>query len=340
MLWCRTACGYMWITRSPSTYPQKSRRRWRAGPRPASVAPMNDYEPIPGEPTATMFQSLEQIRRQTLQRCTATVGQSDRQLLFGMTTALELQGVPVPSHCNLDTAALHVTVQTRSGRPHIRPLKSVPVIVHIWSHCTPQSLIHISNGVHALHVFHVWAQLSPYLSTEDLVVLGDSILTMLVRNGAPDADKLYLELQRFIKEMPPFRGKSICRQAMTLVRPNIRSPAESSLRLGVQRHGIPDGRCNVVVPGITFRSGAAISLDIAWVEFKVGVEYDGDHHRTDKVQWRRDNEKKRERLRAHGWILIIVTAQNLIDEMSIAELALRIARRLAERGASRSSQSA
>lgn len=300
---------------------------------------MNDYEPIPGEPTATMFQSLEQIRRQTLQRCTATVGQSDRQLLFGMTTALELQGVPVPSHCNLDTAALHVTVRTRSGRPHIRPLKSVPVIVHIWSHCTPQSLIHISNGVHALHVFHVWAQLSPYLSTEDLVVLGDSILTMLVRNGAPDADKLYLELQRFIKEMPPFRGKSICRQAMTLVRPNIRSPAESSLRLGVQRHGIPDGRCNVVVPGITFRSGAAISLDIAWVEFKVGVEYDGDHHRTDKVQWRRDNEK-RERLRAHGWILIIVTAQNLIDEMSIAELALRIARRLAERGASRSSQSA
>lgn len=122
MLWCRTACGYMWITRSPSTYPQKSRRRWRAGPRPASVAPMNDYEPIPGEPTATMFQSLEQIRRQTLQRCTATVGQSDRQLLFGMTTALELQGVPVPSHCNLDTAALHVTVRTRSGRPHIRPL--------------------------------------------------------------------------------------------------------------------------------------------------------------------------------------------------------------------------
>lgn len=224
------------------------------GPRPANVAPMNDYEPIPGEPTATMFQSLEQIRRQTLQRCTATVGQSDRQLLFGMTTALELQGVPVPSHCNLDTAALHVTVRTRSGRPHIRPLKSVPVIVHIWSHCTPQSLIHISNG-------------------------------------APDADKLYLELQRFIKEMPPFRGKSICRQAMTLVRPNVWSPAESSLRLGVQRHGIPDGRCNVVVLGITFRSGAAISLDIAWVEFKVGVEYDGDHHRTDKVQWRRDNEK-------------------------------------------------
>ncbi len=87
-------------------------------------------------------------------------------------------------------------------------MKSVPVIVHIWSHCTPQSLIHISNGVHALHVFHVWAQLSPYLSTEDLVVLGDSILAMLVRNGAPDADKLYLELQRFIKEMPPFEEKA------------------------------------------------------------------------------------------------------------------------------------
>ena len=155
---------------------------------------------------------------------------------------------------------------------------------------------------------------------------------MLVRNGAPDADKLYLELQRFIKEMPPFRGKSICRQAMTLVRPNIRSPAESSLRLGVQRHGIPDGRCNVVVPGITFRSGAAISLDIAWVEFKVGVEYDGDHHRTDKNQWRRDNDK-RELLRHHHWIVIIATAANMADEPSQAELAYRVGRQLALRGA-------
>ena len=219
------------------------------GPRPASVAPMNDYEPIPGE--------------------------------------------PVPSHCNLDTAALHVTVQTRSGRPHIRPLKSVPVIVHIWSHCTPQSLIHISNGVHALHVFHVWAQLSPYLSTEDLVVLGDSILAMLVRNGAPDADKLYLELQRFIKEMPPFRGKSICRQAMTLVRPNNTVSRRKLATAGVQRHGIPDGRCNVVVPGITFRS----EQPFRWTSH-------GSSSRSEwelmtaiiieriRSKWRRDDEKK------------------------------------------------
>lgn len=143
MLWCRTACGYMWITRSPSTYPQKSRRRWRAGPRPASVAPMNDYEPIPGEPTATMFQSLEQIRRQTLQRCTATVGQSDRQLLFGMTTALELQGVPVPSlQSRHGRAACHgadalrqasySTVEIRPGHcPHLEPLHSAITHPHI-----------------------------------------------------------------------------------------------------------------------------------------------------------------------------------------------------------------
>lgn len=258
------------------------------GPRPASVAPMNDYEPIPGE--------------------------------------------PVPSHCNLDTAALHVTVRTRSGRPHIRPLKSVPVIVHIWSHCTPQSLIHISNGVHALHAFHVWAQLSSYLSTENLVVLGDSILAMLVRNGAPDADKLYLELQRFIKEMPPFRGKSICRQAMTLVRPNVWSPAESS-------HGW-------AFNATEYRMDDAMSWFLESPFVQEQPFRWTSHGSSSRSEWNMtaiiierirssgaETTKKKERLRAHGWILIIVTAQNLIDEMSIEELALRIARRLAERGA-------
>lgn len=44
-------------------------------------------------------------------------------------------------------------------------------------------------------------------------------------------------------------------------------------------------------------------------------------------------QRKKGTVAGPGWILIIVTAQNLIDEMSIAELALRIARRLAERGA-------
>ncbi len=143
MLWCRTACGYMWITRSPSTYPQKSRSRWRAGPRPASVAPMNDYEPLPGEPTATMFQSLEQIRRQTLQRCTATVGQSDRQLLFGMTTAgTARRAGALPLQSRHDRAACHgtdalrqasySTVEIRPGHcPHLEPLHSAITHPHI-----------------------------------------------------------------------------------------------------------------------------------------------------------------------------------------------------------------
>lgn len=184
------------------------------------------------------------------------------------------------SRCRRDPAGSYSTVEIRPGHcPHLEPLHSA--ITHP----------HIEWRARIARVSCVGAAV-PISFDRGSCCARRSILAMLVRNGAPDADKLYLELQRFIKEMPPFRGKSICRQAMTLVRPNIRSPAESSLRLGVQRHGIPDGRCNVVVPGITFRSGAAISLDIAWVEFKVGVEYDGDHHRTDKVQWRRDNEKK------------------------------------------------
>lgn len=70
---------------------------------------------------------------------------------------------------------------------------------------------------------------------------------------------------------------------------------------------------NYTVPGATFSNGAPITLDLAWPEFRVAIEYDGDHHRTDKNQWRRDNDK-RELLRHHHWIVIIATAANMADE--------------------------
>ena len=67
---------------------------------------------------------------------------------------------------------------------------------------------------------------------------------------------------------------------------------------------------------MTFRSGAPVTLDLAWPEFKVAIEYDGDHHRTNKTQWRRDQEK-RSKLVARQWITFVATAANLADEVHV-----------------------
>ncbi|WP_157674090.1 DUF559 domain-containing protein [Agrococcus carbonis] len=52
-------------------------------------------------------------------------------------------------------------------------------------------------------------------------------------------------------------------------------------------------------------------LDISWPLLKLGVEYDGEHH-DDPAQHERDRVR-RERLRALGWNVIVVTRDDLRD---------------------------
>ena len=59
-------------------------------------------------------------------------------------------------------------------------------------------------------------------------------------------------------------------------------------------------------------------------ELKIGIEYDGDHHRTDKMQWRRDVWKRRQ-LESMGWTIVAVTQLDLSDEPHRAALAMNVA---------------
>lgn len=124
----------------------------------------------------------------------------------------------------------------------------------------------------------------------------------------------------------------MCVRALPLIMPGVDSPKESEERLSLLTHGIPQPVVNYVVPDMTFRSGAPVTLDLAWPEFKVAIEYDGDHHRTNKTQWRRDQEK-RSKLVARQWITFVATAANLADEAACAEFSFNVARALALRGA-------
>ncbi|KFI84891.1 hypothetical protein BREU_2273 [Bifidobacterium reuteri DSM 23975] len=137
---------------------------------------------------------------------------------------------------------------------------------------------------------------------------------------------------RQVTELPKFNAKSKCMIALAFITPRVDSPMESKTRIATTKYGLPPAVTNYTVPGATFSNGAPITLDLAWPEFRVAIEYDGDHHRTDKNQWRRDNDK-RELLRHHHWIVIIATAANMADEPSQAELAYRVGRQLALRGA-------
>lgn len=99
------------------------------------------------------------------------------------------------------------------------------------------------------------------------------------------------------------RGVRQLRTALALHDAGAQSPRETWLRLLIIDEGFPKPQTQIPV-----RSGAkTYYLDMGWEEVKIAVEYDGDHHRTDRAQFAKDITRL-EDLAALGWVVIRVAA--------------------------------
>lgn len=78
-----------------------------------------------------MSESLAQRKRDMVARCTEEAKRAGKKLLFGMTTSLALQSVPIPADCDLDSAKLHTVSSVKSKRFRTR---HAPLQTHIWKH--------------------------------------------------------------------------------------------------------------------------------------------------------------------------------------------------------------
>ena len=67
----------------------------------------------------------------------------------------------------------------------------------------------------------------------------------------------------------------------------------------VMRAGFPRPRTQIPV--------ARYYLDMGWEDIKLALEYDGDHHRTDRAQFARDITRLEE-LADLGWTIVRVAA--------------------------------
>jgi hypothetical protein len=121
------------------------------------------------------------------------------------------------------------------------------------------------------------------------------------------------------------RGVVQLRQLIAMADPRSESSGESWTRLEIIDHAIPWPELQwwIEIDGVpTYR------LDLAWPRSKVAVEYDGEEFHTSDAQRERDRER-REWLRDHGWVVIVVDKDSFtaeaVDEW-IAELrtALRL----------------
>lgn len=116
------------------------------------------------------------------------------------------------------------------------------------------------------------------------------------------------ELAAYAGRREGFRGVARLRKHLLELEPLSESPMETRLRLLLRDGGCPPPRAQVEVR--TKQGHLIARVDLAYPQWRIALEYDGDHHRA-RAQFRRDVERLNA-LRAAGWIVLRFTADDVL----------------------------
>ena len=215
-------------------------------------------------------------------------------------TAAHLWSLAVPSGFGLEVDSQASAVATsRGGTRHraggLRGRRLELPAAH---------LTHV-NGVPVTTPARTWLDCAALVSMTDTVAMGDGIL----RAGLASVH----ELQSIIDWGRGRRGVRQARVALTILDPAAESPGESWVRAMLVLRGVPRPTCNAEV----IASGYRFRLDMAWLDERIAVEYDGvDYHGpadAERDEWRR------RLLRNAGWVVIVVRKEDLGDIERVAD---------------------
>jgi len=147
---------------------------------------------------------------------------------------------------------------------------------------------------------------------DDVVVLLDALLTRAENYPGLRADRPVIsheDIQEGLERWPRFLGRRTVVEALGLARERVESPKETETRMLLVRAGLPEP---VVQHEVRDLQRLIARIDLAYPQWKIAIEYEGDGHRTDAAQWRRDIQRQRE-LEDRGWIVIRLTQLDLTD---------------------------
>lgn len=245
---------------------------------------------------------------------------------FSHVTAARLTGIPLPIPWTEDEP-IHVL-----ALPGAEPLHR-PGIVGWESAQHPGGVMRA--GFPVVSPAAVWAQLSiPGATGIDpetrrrraldgrwLVASGDFLLTGPRAYGGRARLCTLADLTRVATGHRGKRGAKNLSWALPRLRVGAQSPRESLLRLALVERGLPEP---VVQPAIMTAAGILHS-DLGYPDHRVLIEYEGDHHRTDRAQWLED--LRRRQLFEDAGYRVIAVGMNEFDDGCYA-LAQRIRRAL------------
>ncbi|MCZ4557220.1 hypothetical protein ABIC28_002322 [Rhodococcus sp. PvR044] len=136
------------------------------------------------------------------------------------------------------------------------------------------------------------------------------------------------EVTRLAEQHPRARGLVRLRSILGEVDAGAESPPETHTRLAIVDAGLPPPETQIpIVENDGWRFACA---DLGWREWSVLVEYDGEHHWTDRRQRAWDIERSA-RIEALGWTVVRIGAELLYNRPD--ELVRRVRAKLRAAGA-------
>ena len=227
-------------------------------------------------------------------------------------TAALLWGIPLPGRFESDPR-LHI------GLPHgERATRLTGTIGHHFV-ITPDELTQ-RGSLKVTSPERTWCDLAPYLSLEDLVAAGDRVIW---RKDPLAAHERMIELAQ---RHPGRRGRTTRFAAGQLLSDRSDSRPESRFRVRFRLAGLPTASVNFELYNHAGQLTAI--LDLAWPDYRVGFDYEGDHHRSDVSQWRRDLTRF-PAIEDLGWYAFRAGTVQLDDSTDVIA---RVSAKLRERG--------
>jgi hypothetical protein len=215
--------------------------------------------------------------------------------VFCELTALALFGVPVPDS-RAHESVVHIAAVLPAAPPRARGTRP---------HYSTVSRMYRVRELPVCSPVEAWIQSAAVLGVDDLVMIGDA----LVRRKLPLTT--IETLRSAVNNSGGHPGASALREAMTLVRGRTDSPRETLIRLLIARSDLPEPVVNYAVTGVR---GEFLGYgDLAYPQWKVVIEYDGEHHFGLTVQ-RVEDLDRAEKFVTADWRIVQVHKVHLSDD--------------------------
>lgn len=263
--------------------------------------------PAPAEaPHSEQLPRSVALRAEVLRQAHAYLPLMKPGMAFSHLSAAVIWNLPLPLGLVLgEQMPSHLEVSAR-------PSLSRPRHQGIRAHVLPaEAHITVVDGLPVCDALTVWRMLAghPAYTDADLVAIGDH----LACRAALRSDQLWpvVSPAELIGWAHGLTGRHCrrMRHVAGLVRDGAQSPMESLIRMLLIDSGLPEPELNVDVHDAQGRFVAR--LDMLYRHARVAPEFDGDQHRTSRVQYERDRERLRA-LRVTGYDVIQADLKTLI----------------------------